>query len=127
MIQHYQDNLGGWHVLDSAEFEHLLTQNNPNKTFVTKTRAEYDAAHVPQPPTAQEQITSLQTQIDSIESTTHMNRFVREAMLLISVQQATALGMTELQLYSANIGYKKVKDVDTQIVALRAQITALGG
>lgn len=50
MTQHYQDNLGGWHVLDNAEYEYLLTKNNPGKTFTTKTQAEYDAAHVPPTP-----------------------------------------------------------------------------
>lgn len=78
-------------------------------------------------PTPSEQIATLQNQIDSIEIQTKMNRFVREAMILISQQQAAALGMTEPQLYAANIGYKKVKDIDTQIIAIREQITALGG
>lgn len=84
-------------------------------------------APVPQSQIDANQIIALQSQIEAIESATHMNRFVREAMILISQQQATALGMTEPQLYAANIGYKKVKDVDTQIIALRDQITALGG
>lgn len=43
MTQHYQDNLGGWHVLDSADHEHLLTKNNPSKTFTAKTLVEYGA------------------------------------------------------------------------------------
>lgn len=76
-------------------------------------------------PTTQQQRDALQAQIDALESQTHMNRFVREAMLLISVQQATALGVTEPQLYAANIGYKKIKDLDTQIVALRTQKDAI--
>jgi hypothetical protein len=54
-----------------------------------------------------------------------MNRFVREAMLLISVQQAAALGLTEPQLYAANIGYKRVKDLDTQIITLRTQMDSI--
>jgi hypothetical protein len=73
-------------------------------------------------PTAQQQRDAIQSQIDSLESATHMNRFVREAMLLISVQQAAGLGLTEPQLYAANIGYKKIKDLDTQITLLRSQI-----
>lgn len=127
MTQHYQDNLGGWHELEDVAYEYLLAQNNPGKTFTPKTQDEYNAAHAPKQPTAQEQRDALQAQIDAIEAATHMNRFVREAMILISQQQAASLGMTEPQLYAANIGYKKVKDVDTQIVALRDQITALGG
>lgn len=125
MTQHYQDNLGGWHELDDVAYEHLLTQNNPGKTFTPKTQAEYDAAHAPQPPTAQEQRDAIQAQIDTIESSTHMNRFVREAMILISQQQAAGLGLTEPQLYAANIGYRRVKDIDTQIIALRAQMDAI--
>lgn len=44
MVQYYQDNLGGWHVLDDASFEQLLTKNNPSLTFIKKTQAQYDAA-----------------------------------------------------------------------------------
>lgn len=44
MIQHYQDNLGGWHELPDISFEHLLIKNNPALTFTKKTKAEYDVA-----------------------------------------------------------------------------------
>ena len=65
MTQHYQDNLGGWHVLDDVSFEYLLAENNPSKTFMAKTQAEYDAAHVPPAPTLAEVQT---TQLALIES-----------------------------------------------------------
>lgn len=66
MTQHYQDNLGAWHVLDSIEYEYLLTQNNPGKTFTAKTQAEYDAAHAPVPPTAQEQRDAISSAIQKM-------------------------------------------------------------
>lgn len=69
-------------------------------------------------------------QIDSIERDTLMNRAAREGLLLLtekeamreySVDQATA----QAGLYAGNLAYRKVKDVDNQIAALRAQIGAL--
>lgn len=93
--------------------------------YTAITKAQADAMLAPSTPTAQQQRDAIQAQIDALESATHMNRFVREAMILISVQQATALGLTETQLYAVNIGYKKVKDLDTQIVALRTQMDAI--
>lgn len=68
---------------------------------------------------------SVQSQIDALEGKTLMNRFVREAMILISQQQAAALGLTEPQLYTANFGYRKVKSLDDSIVALRVQVEAI--
>lgn len=76
------------------------------------------------PPTAQEQRDAIQKQIDALESKTHMNRFVREEMILISVQQSQGLGLSEPQMYLDNIGYKKVKDLDTHIATLRSQIVS---
>lgn len=64
----------------------------------------------------------MQYQIDQIEIATLMNRATREFMLLIAEQQGAASGLTPSQLYAANPAYKKVKDIDNQIVALRSQI-----
>lgn len=63
MAQHYQDNLGGWHELPDASFEHLLSQNHPSLTFTQKTRAEYDAAVNP-PPTPAEQFKAIERAIE---------------------------------------------------------------
>ena len=63
---------------------------------------------------------ALQRQIDNLETSSKMNSFVRKAMVLLSVQQAATLGLTELQLYAANVGYRMVKDLDTQITALES-------
>jgi len=60
-------------------------------------------------------------QIAEIERETLMNRAVREFMLLSAEAQAAAQGITPAQLYAANPAYKSVKDVETQIVALRAK------
>lgn len=43
-MQNYQDDLGNWHVLPDQSFAYLLTQNNPERTFIAKTQADYDAA-----------------------------------------------------------------------------------
>ncbi|MDD5688487.1 MAG: hypothetical protein PHE88_11730 [Elusimicrobia bacterium] len=109
------------HVLDDG----IDPAEYIKQPYTVITKAEADVMLTPPAPTAQQQRDAIQAQIDALESATHMNRFVREAMLLISVQQAQALGLTEPQLYAANIGYKKVKDLDTQIVALRTQKDAI--
>lgn len=54
-----------------------------------------------------------------------MPRITREALLAIAVSQAPALGLTESQLYAANIGYRKLKDFEASIVALRDQMRAI--
>lgn len=60
--------------------------------------------------------------ISQIEQTTLMNRAVREFLILSSEAQAAAAGITPEKLYTANPAYRKVKDVDNQIAALRASI-----
>ena len=65
--------------------------------------------------------TKAKRQIAEIERETLMNRAVREFMLLSAEAQAAAQGITPAQLYAANPAYKSVKDVETQIVALRAK------
>lgn len=58
-------------------------------------------------------------QIAEIERETLMNRAVREFMILSAEAQAAAQGITPTKLYDANPAYKSVKDVDTQVTALR--------
>jgi hypothetical protein len=61
-------------------------------------------------------------EIEQIERKTLMNRAVREFMLLSAEATALTKGVTPEQLYIANSAYKKVKDVDIQIAALRSQL-----
>lgn len=64
----------------------------------------------------------IQNQIDALEETTLMNRFVREGMLAIAEKTAADLNVTQPQLYASNIGYKRIKDLDNQIAELRGQL-----
>jgi hypothetical protein len=67
-----------------------------------------------------------QVQIDKIERETMMNRAAREALLLLIEREAMReFGVTDLPtvqagLYAGNPAYRRVKDIDNQIVALRA-------
>ena len=61
-------------------------------------------------------------QIRQLEVASGIPRVTREFMLGSMEREATADGMTLEQLRQANIGYKKLKDLDTQIRALRAQL-----
>lgn len=76
------------------------------------------------PPTQPDPVKQVIAQIDAIERETLMNRPVREFMLAQAEQIAASSGYTPAQLYQVNLGYRKVKDIDTQIAALRAQIGA---
>ena len=66
--------------------------------------------------------TKAKRQIAEIERDTLMNRAVREFMILSAEAQAAAQGVTPAQLYAVNPAYKSVKDVDTQVTALRGKL-----
>ena len=63
----------------------------------------------------------IDQQIAASENQQLLPRVVREFLLASAVKEAVALGLTEEQLYAANIGYRKMKDANTAIQALRAQ------
>lgn len=63
----------------------------------------------------------IDQQIGAQENQQLLPRVVREFLLASAVKEAAALGLTEEQLYAANIGYRKMKDANTAIQALRAQ------
>lgn len=105
------------HVIE-PEFAHILPAG-----CVEITEAEADAIRaanvpVPIPPTPQEQI-------ETIERSTLMNRATREFMIAMAEKEAVTAGYTPEMLYAVNLGYRKVKDVDMQVAALRSQIGLL--
>lgn len=70
---------------------------------------------------------STQEQIDQIETATKMNRASREGWLFtierFAMQDYNAdLPTVQAGLYAGNPAYKRIKDIDNQIVALRALI-----
>lgn len=79
----------------------------------------------PPAPSVAEKKAAVQSQIDAIESKTIMNRATREFMLRLAEKEAEGQGVTLEQLYAANDGYKAVKDVDSQVAALRAQMKGI--
>lgn len=83
--------------------------------------SEEEATVLTTPPPEPEK-TKAKCQIAEIERDTLMNRAVREFMILSAEAQAAAQGVTPAQLYAVNPAYKSVKDVDTQIAALRAKV-----
>jgi hypothetical protein len=85
------------------------------------TPEEIEAIRNP-PKTADQIKAEIQSQIDSFEAQQYMTRGEREAWLLLMVATAADQGVTEPVLYQANKFYKKVKDQDAVIAALRAQL-----
>lgn len=80
----------------------------------------------PQPDPVQ----AVKNQITAIERDTMMNRASREGLLLLIEKEAMRefsvdWPTAQAGLYAGNLAYRKVKDVDNQIAALRAQIGAL--
>lgn len=63
-----------------------------------------------------------QEKIDALERESMIPRITREFMLAQAVVTAAAQGIDEPTLYANNIGYRKLKDLDNQIIALRSQI-----
>lgn len=63
----------------------------------------------------------IDAQIDTLERGALLPRGVREFILPSMVKIGTDLGLTEEQLYAQQPGYKRLKDFDDQIKALRAQ------
>lgn len=85
------------------------------------------AAHIqpPIPPSIAERKALKQAQIDALEASQYMGRSEREGWLAMVLAQAAAQGMTEPILYTKNIFYKKLKDIDKQVTDLRAELKAI--
>lgn len=74
-------------------------------------------------PESSEQVkTRILTNINELESAQFMSRGEREAWLVLMVSTANQQNVTEPQLYLANPFYKKIKDQDDTIKALRAKL-----
>lgn len=82
--------------------------------------------------TAQQKRDALQAQITAIEVTSLENRKWREYSVIEMEKAAIAYGAAQVPAltaaaslayaYATNIAYKKTKDVDNQIIALRTQM-----
>jgi len=62
----------------------------------------------------------IDAQIDGIERATLLSRGVREFILPSMLKIGQDLGLTAQQLYDQQPGYRRLKDLDEQIKALRA-------
>jgi hypothetical protein len=60
--------------------------------------------------------------INALERESMIPRITREFMLAQAVLTASSQGIDEPTLYEMNIGYRKLKDLDDKISALRAQL-----
>lgn len=113
-MPHYKDTENKLHFIDNESFAHLLPAGCVQ---ITEEEATVLTTPAPEP-----EKTKAKRQIAEIERETLMNRAVREFMLLSAEAQAATQGVTTAQLYAANPGYKSVKDVDTQVAALRGKL-----
>lgn len=66
-----------------------------------------------------------QLEIDALEAAQFMTRGVREGWLAMIESQAAAQSVSLETLYGVNPFYKKLKDVNEQVSALRAELKAI--
>jgi hypothetical protein len=93
--------------------------------MVQITQAEAEALLAPPPLTSVQKRAAIDAQISTLEEQQLLPRITRETLLAIAVSTAAAQGITEPQLYASNIGYRRLKDFDTAIAVLRAQMPAI--
>ena len=123
----WKDSNNGIHDDMNGEAIHLLPAG-----CVPITKAEADILLAPQPPTPQQQRDAIQAQINALEQAAIENRKWREYSISEMEKAAIAYGATQVPAwtsaaslayaYSANIAYKKTKDADVAITALRTQM-----
>lgn len=89
------------------------------------TQKEADALLAPSPMTSAQKRAAIDAQIATLEQQQLMPRITRETLLATAVTIAAGQGITEPQLYAAQIAYRKLKDFDTLIAGLRAQKDAI--
>lgn len=115
-MQHYKAPDNSLHCIE-PEFAHLLPVG-----CVAITAEEADSLRVanePQPD-PKDAIKEQINQLLSVAGVSH--DWHLDAMMAGMVALAVTQGLTEPELYSANPGYKQVKDVSEQIKALRSQL-----
>lgn len=118
-MTHFKDKNNNLHFLDDASFIHLLPEGCIE---ITDEEAE-DLRKFN--PTLAERKAEKQREIDALEATLFMTRGEREAWSIqletIATQQSVSLDV----LYQANPFYKKLKDCDVAVTALRAELKAI--
>lgn len=81
----------------------------------------------PREKTNQERQRDIELQIDGMEDQDRAGRGVRESMLAFALVIAQSQGRDEAWLMQNNVAYRKFKERDDQIRALRAQWLLLNG
>ena len=119
------DNTPADAVEITAEQHAALIEGQSHGKQIVADENGFPVLQDPPAPSVAEKKAAVQSQIDAIESKTIMNRATREFMLRLAEKEAEDQGLTIDQLYAANDGYKAVKDVDTQVASLRAQLKGI--
>lgn len=77
--------------------------------------------NTPQPPEPPTPPTPA-AQIEALERATLLPRPVRDVLLALMEKEALAAGISLILLRAKNSGYRRVKELDEQIAALRAML-----
>jgi len=116
----FKDTNNKLHILDDVSFIHLLPSD-----CVEITDEEAAILSQPIPPSVAERKALKQREIDVLEASQFMTRGEREGWIAMVLAQATAQAVAEATLYLANPFYKKLKDINTQVTILRAELKAI--
>lgn len=112
-----------WEKLGITEVEEA--ESPEDFSYITHTREEIEEApYTIYPRKSDEDIAIAQRahnqqRIDEMERETLLPRPSRDFMLAMMVQLAAQQGINEPTLYARNPGYRKIKDLDEEIKALR--------
>jgi len=121
-------------ILDSNNIKRLSDNasipNDERNTDYTNYLLWVAEGNTPEPadvyvPTVEQLKADKQSEIDTIEASQYMTRGEREGWLAMIEAQATAKSVPLELLYAANPFYKKLKDVDAAVAALRAELKAI--
>lgn len=112
----YKDTENKVHWLDADQDESVL----PDGCIQITEEQAYSLLNPT--PTAEQMKAQIKLQIDGIEAAQFMKRGEREGWLSLIVSMAQGQGITEAALYADNPFYRRLKDTDTAVAALRAQL-----
>lgn len=110
-----RDGLSASRILDNGSFESRLVLYIPPEDTILPA----------DPLTSAELRAEIQNQIALLEQQQILPRVTREGLLLTIETFAAMQGVTPAQLYLTNIGYRKTKDFDNTIIALRSKMEAI--
>jgi hypothetical protein len=115
-----------WKYTDATErVVFRVTDTGTESCLASEVQAWIAAGNEPEQADAPDLNAAIQAQIDAIEQATLTNRGAREGWITLIRREAAAQGVTDdAVIASINPFFKKLKEIDAQVKALRDQLHA---